>query len=156
MFMDIPTEVAVMTLRSETLFPQALLPLYIYERRHRRMLVESLHSHRMFVVAMQRRGFARESPSTVAGLGLVRVCVDNPDGTSHLILQGHEPGGIDRNDSLQTISSQPHPNVASAGAGQRGHRRPDGQGARFGFRAHSARLTGPVPTRPRRIRSKRL
>ena len=88
MFMDIPNEVAVMTLPNETLFPQALLPLYIFERRYRRMLAEILHSHRMFVVAMQRRGFHRESPSTVAGLGLVRVCVDNPDGTSHLILQG--------------------------------------------------------------------
>jgi Lon protease-like protein len=88
MFMDIPSEVAVMTLPNETLFPQALLPLYIFERRYRRMLAEILHSHRMFVVAMQRRGFSRECPSTVAGLGLVRVCVDNPDGTSHLILQG--------------------------------------------------------------------
>lgn len=88
MFMDIPDEVAVMTLPNETLFPQALLPLYIFEPRYRRMLLESLHSNRMFVVAMQRRGCTRESPSTVAGLGLVRVCVDNPDGTSHLILQG--------------------------------------------------------------------
>ena len=86
--MDIPNEVAVMTLPSETLFPQALLPLYIFERRYRRMLAEILHSHRMFVVAMQRRGFSSECPSTVAGLGLIRVCVDNPDGTSHLILQG--------------------------------------------------------------------
>lgn len=88
MFMDIPNEVAVMTLPNETLFPQALLPLYIFEPRYRRMLTEILHSHRMFVVAMQRRGFSRECPSAVAGLGLVRVCVDNPDGTAHLILQG--------------------------------------------------------------------
>lgn len=86
--MEIPTEVAVMTLPNQTLFPQALLPLYIFERRYRRMLAETLHSHRMFVVAMQRRGFSRECPSVVAGLGLIRVCVDNPDGTSHLILQG--------------------------------------------------------------------
>ena len=86
--MDIPSEVAVMTLPNETLFPQELRPLYIFEQRYRRMLTEILHSHRMFVVAMQRRGYSRECPSTVAGLGLVRVCVDNPDGTSHLILQG--------------------------------------------------------------------
>ena len=77
-----------MTLPDETLFPQALLPLYVFEQRYRRMLAENLHSHRMFVVAMQRRGSSRECPSTVAGLGLIRVCVDNPDGTSHLILQG--------------------------------------------------------------------
>ena len=111
--MDIPSEVAVMTLPSETLFPQALLPLYIFEQRYRRMLAETLHSHRMFVIAMQRRGFSRECPSTVAGLGLVRVCVDNPDGTSHLILQGmsrveltktvrHKPFRVSRIRMLQT------------------------------------------------------
>jgi len=111
--MDIPNEVAVMTLPSETLFPQALLPLHIFERRYRRMLAEILHSHRMFVVAMQRRGFSRECPSTVAGLGLIRVCVDNPDGTSHLILQGmsrveltktvrHKPFRVSRIRMLQT------------------------------------------------------
>jgi len=111
--MDIPNEVAVMTLPSETLFPQALLPLYIFEQRYRRMLAEILHSHRMFVVAMQRRGFSRECPSTVAGLGLIRVCVDNPDGTSHLILQGmgrveltrtvrHKPFRVSRIRMLQT------------------------------------------------------
>jgi Lon protease-like protein len=88
MVMEIPKEVAVMTLPGETLFPTELRPLYIYETRYRRMLADSLHSHRMFVVAMQRRGFSRECPSTVAGLGLIRVCVNNPDGTSHLILQG--------------------------------------------------------------------
>ena len=86
--MDIPHEAAVMTLPSQTLLPTALLPLYIFEQRYRRMLLDSLHSHRMFVVALQRRGFSRECPCAVAGLGLIRVCVDNPDGTSHLILQG--------------------------------------------------------------------
>jgi Lon protease-like protein len=100
--MDIPNEVAVMTLANETLFPQALLPLYIYEPRYRQMLAESLHTHRMFVVAMQRQGFSRESPSLVAGLGLVRVCVDNPDGTSHLILQG-----ISRVEVTKTIRHKP-------------------------------------------------
>ncbi len=100
--MDIPTEVAVMTLPNETLFPQALLPLYIFEKRYRRMLAEALHSHRMFVVAMQRRGYTRESPSQVAGLGLVRVCVDNPDGTSHLIVQG-----ISRVELVKTVRYKP-------------------------------------------------
>ena len=86
--MEIPSEAAVMTLPNQILFPEQLLPLHIFERRYRRMLAEILHSHRMFVVAMQKRGLSRESPSSVAGLGLIRVCVDNADGTSHLILQG--------------------------------------------------------------------
>src|SRR6185503_8574901 len=86
--MEIPDEVAVMTLPNATLFPQALLPLYIFEPRYRRMLVDALQSHRMFIVSMQKPGRVRETPSTIAGLGLVRVSVENPDGTSHLILQG--------------------------------------------------------------------
>jgi ATP-dependent Lon protease len=77
-----------MTLPSVTLFPQALLPLYIFEPRYRKMLADALKGDRMFTVAMQRPGQTREIPTAVAGLGLVRVCVDNPDGTSHLILQG--------------------------------------------------------------------
>jgi hypothetical protein len=37
---------------------------------------------------MQKQGTSRESPSPVAGLGLIRVSVGHRDGTSHLILQG--------------------------------------------------------------------
>jgi ATP-dependent Lon protease len=86
--MKIPREVPVMTLPNATLFPQALLPLYIFEPRYRQMLSDSLHSNRMFSVAMQRPGNSRETPSAVAGLGLIRVSVGHRDGTSHLILQG--------------------------------------------------------------------
>src|SRR5688572_31727694 len=86
--MQLPLEVPVMTLPSATLFPQALLPIYIFEPRYRKMLADSLKSHRMFTVAMQKPGQHREAPCPVAGLGLIRVSVDHPDGTSHLILQG--------------------------------------------------------------------
>src|SRR4029079_11416324 len=86
--MELPTEVPVMTLPSATLFPQALLPLYIFEPRYRQMLADSLKSDRMFSVAMQKPGRSRETPCPVAGLGLIRVSVDHEDGTSHLILQG--------------------------------------------------------------------
>ena len=86
--MEIPSEVGVMTLPNVTLFPQALLPLYIFEPRYRKMLQEALETHRMFVVALQKPGKTREIPAGVAGLGLIRVGVDNPDGTSHVILQG--------------------------------------------------------------------
>jgi ATP-dependent Lon protease len=86
--MKIPREVPVMTLPTTTLFPQALLPLYIFEPRYRQMLADALHSNRMFSVAMQKPGTTRESPSPVAGLGLIRVSVGHRDGTSHLILQG--------------------------------------------------------------------
>jgi ATP-dependent Lon protease len=86
--MKIPPEVPVMTLPNATLFPQALLPLYIFEPRYRQMLADALHSNRMFSVAMQRPGNSRETPAPIAGLGLIRVSVGHSDGTSHLILQG--------------------------------------------------------------------
>ena len=87
--MVIPNEAPVMTLPGVTLFPGTLLPLHIFEPRYRRMLRAVLCSHRMFVVAMQKRGCAQEIPAAVAGLGFVRVCVDHEDGTAHLVLQGH-------------------------------------------------------------------
>src|SRR3989475_12413599 len=86
--MKIPSEIPVMTLPNATLFPQALLPLYIFEPRYRQMLTDALHSNRMFSVAMQRPGSRRETPSPVAGLGVIRVAVGHRDGTSDLILQG--------------------------------------------------------------------
>jgi ATP-dependent Lon protease len=86
--MKLPDAVPVMILPNATLFPQALLPLYIFEPRYRKMLADSLNTHRMFSVAMQKPGSKRESPSPVAGLGLIRVSVGHNDGTSHLVLQG--------------------------------------------------------------------
>ena len=86
--MELPLEVPVMTLANATLFPQALLPLHIFEPRYRRMLRDVLDTHRMITVAMRRPDRARETPCSVAGLGLVRVSVRHSDGTSHLILQG--------------------------------------------------------------------
>src|SRR5215469_8431136 len=86
--MKLPRETPVMTLPNATLFPQSLLPLYIFEPRYRQMLADALNSNRMFAVAMQKPGSQREVPSPVAGLGLIRVSVRHKDNTSHLILQG--------------------------------------------------------------------
>jgi len=91
-----------MTLSGVTLFPQTLLPLRIFEPRYRQMLSQVLHSDRMFVVAMQKPGRRADTPSSVAGLGLVRLCVENPDGTSHLILHG-----ISRVELVRTLSAKP-------------------------------------------------
>jgi len=99
----LPPEVPVMTLPNATLFPQALLPLYIFEPRYRQMLADALQSDRMFSVAMRRPGSARETPAPVAGLGLIRVCVGHKDGTSHLILQG-----ITRVHLAETVRYKPY------------------------------------------------
>lgn len=92
-----------MTLPNATLFPQALLPLYIFEPRYRQMLTDALHSNRMFSVAMQKPGSSREIPSAVAGLGLIRVSVGHRDGTSHLILQGIARVGLE-----ETVRYKPY------------------------------------------------
>ena len=86
--MNLPLEVPVMTLPNVILFPQAMVPLFIFEPRYRKMLAEALGSHRMFSVAMQKPGRVREAPCIVAGLGLIRASVNNKNGTSNLILQG--------------------------------------------------------------------
>lgn len=77
-----------MILGEAVLFPMAMLRLRIFEPRYKRMLQDSLASHRLFCVAMQRPGGKRESPMPVAGLGLVRVATRNDDGTYHIVLQG--------------------------------------------------------------------
>ncbi len=86
--MVFPDRAGVMILGGACLFPQALLPLFIFEPRYRRMLQSALDGNRMFIVAMARPGVSRESPLPIAGLGLVRASVQNEDGTSNLVLQG--------------------------------------------------------------------
>lgn len=77
-----------MTLSNVILFPQAMLPLHIFEPRYRKMLADVLHGDRLFAVAMRRPDRQRETPVSVAGLGLVRACVTQRNGRSNLILQG--------------------------------------------------------------------
>jgi Lon protease-like protein len=87
--MELPEEVGIMTLPNAILFPQALLPLYVFEPRYRTMLRESLESQRMFAVALPNDSTDKLLvPNRVAGVGLIRACVDKPDGSSNLILQG--------------------------------------------------------------------
>ena len=101
--MELPRAIPVMTLPNAILFPQALLPLYIFEPRYRRMLADALDTHRMLSVAMQRPGRTREAPCSVAGLGLIRASVARKDGTSNLILQG-----ITRVELTETVRYKPY------------------------------------------------
>jgi Lon protease-like protein len=90
----LPEYVPVMPLPGVLLFPHALLPLYIFEARYREMLEHALNHHRIFSVALVKPDRAEwESPSDffhIAGVGLIRACVEREDGTSNLILQGLE------------------------------------------------------------------
>lgn len=69
-----------------TLFPGAMIPLHIFEERYRRMCADALAGNRMFVIAHADPD--EEEVSPLACLGVIRACVTNPDGTSHLVLQG--------------------------------------------------------------------
>ncbi len=89
----VPEEVPVMTLPNVAFFPQALLPLHIFEPRYRHMLRDVLATNRIFAVACLDSGAAGshqrfEPPHRVACIGLVRACQENGNGTSNLLLQG--------------------------------------------------------------------
>lgn len=89
----VPDEVPVMTLPNVAFFPQALLPLHIFEPRYRCMLRDVLATNRIFAVAGLDSGAAGsdnrlEPPHRVACIGLVRACQENGNGTSNLLLQG--------------------------------------------------------------------
>ena len=84
---ELPETLPVMVLPGVTLFPNALLPLFIFEPRYRSMLDEALGTGRMLAMAMPVDEEEQEVES-VAGVGLVRACIRNDDGTSNLILQG--------------------------------------------------------------------
>src|SRR3954463_2660814 len=93
MEITLPNEVPVMTLPDVAFFPQALMPLHIFEPRYRQMLRDVLASNRLFAVAglNPREDVATaafEPPHRVATVGIVRACQKNDDGTSHLLLQG--------------------------------------------------------------------
>lgn len=83
--MVIPPKVGVMVLPGMILLPGAMLPLYIFEPRYRQMLEEALQSNRVFAIAHEADPMSGRS---IGSAGLIRACVANPDGTSHLILQG--------------------------------------------------------------------
>jgi Lon protease-like protein len=89
---NLPSQLPVMPLPGAVLFPHALLPLYIFEPRYRKMLEHALQKHRMFCVTLIKPScpdwHAAEDFFHFATAGLVRACVERGDGTSNLILQG--------------------------------------------------------------------
>lgn len=89
----LPNEIPVMTLPGAVLFPQAIIPLYIFESRYRQMLSDILKKERLFAVVGLDPSLATkteqfEPPYNTGTVGMVRVCHKNEDGTSNLVLQG--------------------------------------------------------------------
>jgi Lon protease-like protein len=93
MEITLPGQISVMTLPNVAFFPQALMPLHIFEPRYRQMLKESLATHRLFAVAGIDAKRAEdptqfEPAHRVATVGIVRACQKAENGTSNLLLQG--------------------------------------------------------------------
>ena len=86
--MNLPEHVAVMALPNAILFPRAFLPLHVFEERYRQMLAECLGESRLLAVALRRAGSVAEMPHMVAGLGVIRTSIQQPDGTSNLVVEG--------------------------------------------------------------------
>ena len=82
---DYPDQTDFMILPWVSLFPGSLLPLYIFEERYREMTRKALAGNRIFAIAHSDDD-ATLAP--IAGLGIIRACVVNEDGTSNLVLQG--------------------------------------------------------------------
>jgi len=91
--LHVPEMVPVMTLPHTVFFPQALLPLHIFEPRYRQMLRDVLARDRLFAVAhLDVTG--RHDPQqleplhSVASVGIIRACQKGDNDTSNLLLQG--------------------------------------------------------------------
>ena len=113
--LHVPEIVPVMTLPNTVLFPQALLPLHIFEPRYREMLRDVLANDRLFAVAhldiTRHESLGSVEPlHRIASVGIVRACQKGDDDTSNLLLQGIcrvEVKEIVREEPYRLVAVQP-------------------------------------------------
>ncbi|MEX1117626.1 MAG: LON peptidase substrate-binding domain-containing protein [Terrimicrobiaceae bacterium] len=97
---QLPLELGVMILPGSALFPGSMLPLYIFEPRYQKMLADTLESHRLFGVVSPLDDEA--SGPLRGGVGVVRACVANDDGTANLVLQGVSRAEFELSDEVNS------------------------------------------------------
>ena len=87
-----PGKVPVFPLPQVILFPQVELPLYIFEPRYRQMLKDTLEGNKWMAISLLQKGWEKKKepyPShEIVGVGYVKAAIQNPDGTSHILLKG--------------------------------------------------------------------
>jgi ATP-dependent Lon protease len=113
--LQVPETVPVITLPHTVFFPQALLPLHIFEPRYREMLRDVLASNRLFAVAhldigRQNNPDLIEPFHPIASVGIIRACQKAENDTSNLLLQGIcrvEVKDIIREEPYRIIAVQP-------------------------------------------------
>ena len=110
-----------MLLQQCNVFPLGMLPLYIFESRYRAMLKHALENDRMICIGSLKPSEDEEALesddriSEFSTAAVIRACVGNEDGTSHLVLQGmqrvciiawdqYEPFRMARIAPLETMS----------------------------------------------------
>lgn len=118
--MNLPSVVPVMLLQQCNVFPLGMLPLYIFEPRYRAMVKHALEHDRMLCIGTLSPSDNEEAVESddriceFSTAAVVRACVGNEDGTSHLVLQGmqrvkfiaweqYEPFRIARIEPLETV-----------------------------------------------------
>ena len=137
MEISLPTAIPVMTLPDTVFFPQALLPLHIFEPRYQQMLRDVLVTHRIFAVAHLNHTLAAagghfEPSCRVATAGIIRACQKHGDGTADLLLQG-----LCRVDCAEIVHEDPYrfmlirPLASTPGAGDTESRRMRDEAARL-------------------------
>lgn len=131
--MNLPSAIPVMLLPQCNVFPHGLLPLYIFEPRYRAMLQHALKTDRLLCIGNLQPNDDANPPEEDERIGpfstaaVIRACVAQPDGTSHLVLQGmqrirllswtqYEPFRIARIEPIETCCRHPS---AAARKGQR-------------------------------------
>lgn len=97
---EIPARSAVFPLPDSLLFPNTLLPLFIFEPHYRLMLEDCLRGNSLMTVVLMRKGCPKsllDAPTyAVAGLGRVTTVMRLPDSTSSIYLGGIARVGIRR------------------------------------------------------------
>ena len=91
--LHVPATLPVMTLPDTVFFPQALLPLHIFEPRYQEMLRDVLAHDRLFAIARlnpqgQKKSDQPEPLHHIASVGIIRACQKGENNTSNLLLQG--------------------------------------------------------------------
>jgi Lon protease-like protein len=86
-------EVPIFPLPNAQMFPQALLPLHVFEPRYREMVREAMDGERLIGVALLEPGYEEDyagRPPVRAVLGVGRIIAHEPlpDGRSNILLRG--------------------------------------------------------------------
>lgn len=85
-------KIPVFPLPNAILFPHVELPLHVFEARYRKMLEDCQSGSNLMAVSLLKKGWETSveplPAHDIVGVGFVKLCVENNDGTSHIIIRG--------------------------------------------------------------------